>query len=65
MHFADLLRQRHIAYEAIEFPGEHEWTFWEAAIPQMLRSLARACRTWRVWTCDRFSMPAALPVFHL
>jgi S-formylglutathione hydrolase FrmB len=40
-HFADLLRQRHIAYEAIEFPGEHEWTFWEAAIPPMLRSLAR------------------------
>jgi S-formylglutathione hydrolase FrmB len=42
MHkFGDLLRQRHIAYEATEFPGEHEWTFWEAAIPAMLRSLAR------------------------
>jgi putative tributyrin esterase len=39
--FADLLRKRHIAYEAIEFPGEHEWTFWEAALPAMLRSLAR------------------------
>jgi len=39
--FADLLRKRHIAYEAVEFPGEHEWTFWEAALPQMLRSLAR------------------------
>jgi S-formylglutathione hydrolase FrmB len=39
--FADLLRKRHIAYEAIEFPGEHEWTFWEAALPALLRSLAR------------------------
>jgi S-formylglutathione hydrolase FrmB len=39
--FADLLRKRHIAYEATEFPGEHEWTFWEAALPAMLRSLAR------------------------
>jgi enterochelin esterase-like enzyme len=39
--FADLLRKRHIAYEAIEFPGEHEWAFWEAALPAMLRSLAR------------------------
>jgi len=42
MHkFGDLLRKRHIAYEGVEFPGEHEWTFWEAAIPAMLRSLAR------------------------
>jgi S-formylglutathione hydrolase FrmB len=42
MHkFGDLLRKRHIAYEAIEAPGEHEWTYWEFAIPQMLRSLAR------------------------
>jgi putative tributyrin esterase len=42
MHkFGDLLRKRHIAYEAVEFPGEHEWTFWESAIPVMLRSLAR------------------------
>jgi len=39
--FAGLLRKRHIAYEAVEFPGEHEWTFWEAALPVMLRSLAR------------------------
>jgi putative tributyrin esterase len=39
--FADLLRKRHIAYEMVEFPGEHEWSFWEAALPQMLRSLAR------------------------
>jgi S-formylglutathione hydrolase FrmB len=39
--FADLLRKRHIAYEMTEFPGEHEWSFWEAALPQMLRSLAR------------------------
>jgi putative tributyrin esterase len=39
--FADLLRKRHIAYEMVEFPGEHEWTFWEAALPAMLRSLAR------------------------
>jgi putative tributyrin esterase len=39
--FAGLLRKRHIAYEMTEFPGEHEWTFWEAALPQMLRSLAR------------------------
>lgn len=39
--FADLLRKHHIAYEMTEFPGEHEWTFWEAALPQMLRSLAR------------------------
>jgi enterochelin esterase-like enzyme len=36
-----LLRKRHIAYEMTEFPGEHEWTFWEAALPQMLRSMAR------------------------
>jgi putative tributyrin esterase len=42
MHkFGDLLRKRHLAYEGLEFPGEHEWTFWEAAIPAMLRSLAR------------------------
>jgi putative tributyrin esterase len=42
MHkFGDLLRKRHIAYEGVEFPGEHEWTFWESAIPAMLRSLAR------------------------
>jgi S-formylglutathione hydrolase FrmB len=42
MHkFAELLRKRHIAYESVEFPGEHEWTFWEAAVPAMLRSLAR------------------------
>jgi S-formylglutathione hydrolase FrmB len=39
--FAYLLRKRHIAYEMTEFPGEHEWYFWEAALPQMLRSLAR------------------------
>lgn len=39
--FADLLRKRRVAYEAVEFPGEHEWAFWEQAIPQMLRSLAR------------------------
>jgi S-formylglutathione hydrolase FrmB len=39
--FADLLRKRHIAYEMTEFPGQHEWSFWEAALPQMLRSLAR------------------------
>jgi len=39
--FADLLRKRHIAYEMTEFPGEHEWTFWERAIPRMLRSLAQ------------------------
>jgi putative tributyrin esterase len=39
--FADLLRKRHINYEMVEFPGEHEWTFWEAALPVMLRSLAR------------------------
>jgi putative tributyrin esterase len=39
--FADLLRKRHIAYEMVEFPGEHEWAFWEAALPAMLRSLAR------------------------
>jgi S-formylglutathione hydrolase FrmB len=25
----------------VEAPGEHEWTYWEFAIPQMLRSLAR------------------------
>ena len=40
-HFADLLRKRHIAYEMTEFPGQHEWSFWEAALPPMLRSLAR------------------------
>jgi len=39
--FADLLREKHIAYEMLEFPGEHEWSFWEAALPAMLRSLAR------------------------
>src|SRR6476646_8335218 len=39
--FADLLRKKHIAYEMTEFPGQHEWSFWEAALPQMLRSLAR------------------------
>lgn len=39
--FADLLRKQHIAYEMTEFPGEHEWTFWEQAIPRMLRSLAQ------------------------
>ncbi len=39
--FADLLRKKHIAYEMTESPGEHEWTYWEFAIPQMLRSLAR------------------------
>ncbi len=39
--FSALLRKRHIAYEMVEFPGEHEWSFWEAALPQMLRSLAR------------------------
>jgi S-formylglutathione hydrolase FrmB len=42
MHkFSDLLRKRHIAYEMTESPGEHEWIYWESAIPQMLRSLAR------------------------
>ena len=42
MHkFSDLLRKKHIAYEMVEAPGEHEWTYWEFAIPQMLRSLAR------------------------
>jgi len=39
--FADLLRKKHIAYEMTEFPGQHEWLFWEAALPPMLRSLAR------------------------
>jgi S-formylglutathione hydrolase FrmB len=39
--FAELLRKKHIAYEMTESPGEHEWTYWESAIPQMLRSLAR------------------------
>jgi S-formylglutathione hydrolase FrmB len=39
--FADLLRKRHIAYEMTEFPGEHEWTFWEQALPRMLRTLAQ------------------------
>jgi len=42
MHkFSDLLRKKHIAYEMTEFPGEHEWSTWEKAIPAMLRSLAR------------------------
>jgi putative tributyrin esterase len=39
--FADLLRKRHIAYEMREFPGQHEWSFWSAALPDMLRALAR------------------------
>lgn len=39
--FADLLRKRHIGYEMREFPGEHEWSFWSAALPDMLRALAR------------------------
>jgi S-formylglutathione hydrolase FrmB len=39
--FVDLLRKRHIAYEMTEFPGEHEWSFWEQALPRMLRSLAQ------------------------
>jgi S-formylglutathione hydrolase FrmB len=39
--FADVLRKRHIAYEMREFPGLHEWSFWSAALPDMLRALAR------------------------
>jgi S-formylglutathione hydrolase FrmB len=38
--FADVLRKRHIGYEMREFPGEHEWSFWSAALPGMLRALA-------------------------
>jgi enterochelin esterase-like enzyme len=39
--FAEMLRERHIAYEMTEFQGEHEWAFWEPALPRMLCSLAR------------------------
>ena len=39
--FADLLRKRHIAYEMHEWRGEHEWTFWTQALPDMLRAVNR------------------------
>lgn len=39
--FADLLRKKHIPYEMHEWPGEHEWTFWTQALPEMLRAVNR------------------------
>jgi S-formylglutathione hydrolase FrmB len=39
--FADLLRRKHIPYEMHEWPGEHEWTFWTQALPDMLRAVNR------------------------
>jgi putative tributyrin esterase len=39
--FVALLRRRRIAYTYEEVPGNHGWTFWDAALPAMFRELAR------------------------
>jgi S-formylglutathione hydrolase FrmB len=38
--FAAALRERNIAYEYHEIPGDHTWEFWDSSLPPLLRVIA-------------------------
>ena len=39
---ASRLQQKKIAYEYHEFPGDHNWQYWEEAIHRFLQALSRS-----------------------
>jgi S-formylglutathione hydrolase FrmB len=38
--FVNDLSQRHIPYEYHEYPGAHNWEFWDSSLPLMLKVIA-------------------------
>ncbi len=39
-----VLRQQNIPHEYTEFPGGHEWPYWQRHVPETLRFVDRMCR---------------------
>ena len=39
LHFAELLAERKIPFELHTAPGGHEWRYWDAQLPDLLRKV--------------------------